>query len=507
MLFQRLSLGANIFILAALIGIPYLFLWGYLLDSGKIGYDVLGFVSVLMLFDAALLFLFMRGLIQPLRLVGQVMSQMAEGDFTIRLHNPYRGELARTLSNVDHSIDSSRRMMESILDNTVGIATAGFETVSASAKVVFNVETEESHVHSITTASRRITESVSGIAEHADAASQNAQAVNGAVAEGDVVVHQTRDNMERLADTVGEAAAKVEELGRSSRRIGEISQVIGDIAEQTNLLALNAAIEAARAGEQGRGFAVVADEVRTLAERTSKATDEIDATIRSIQSEIAGVTETMHTGVERAEASRASTEQTREAFTTIREGIEMVTALIQQITTAAEEQREATINISESIHEIADIASGNTRHAYQAVDTIEQLNTTVGHQLKVLEAFDIPHKALLVAKSDHVLWKKRLTELLLGRSEMQSSEVSDHHHCRFGKWYYSTGKELYGKLPEFQAIAEPHRRVHETAKRVVELFSSGDKAGAQAMLESLDQPTREVLENLDRLRKRVNVET
>jgi methyl-accepting chemotaxis protein len=301
---------------------------------------------------------------------------------------------------------------------------------------------------------------------------------------------------------VGDAAAKVEELGNSSRRIGEVSGVIGDIAGQTNLLALNAAIEAARAGEQGRGFAVVADEVRTLAERTSKATQEIDDTIRSIQSEIGGVIEAMRTGVGQVQTSRESTQHTSDAFSKVRDGIEMMTALIGQIATAADEQRSATQGISSSIHEIGEISSGNTRHAYRAVDTIEQLNSNVGVQLKVLDRFEIPHKAIIVAKSDHVLWKKRLTELLLGRAQMNSSEVTDHHHCRFGKWYYGTGRELYGSNPEFAAIEEPHRRVHETAKQVVQLFESGDKEGAQKTLEGLDGPTREVLSGLDRLKSR-----
>ena len=121
---------------------------------------------------------------------------------------------------------------------------------------------------------------------------------------------------------------------------------------------------------------------------------------------------------------------------------------------------------------------------------------------KTLDQFDIPHKAIILAKSDHVLWKKRLTQLLLGRTEMPSTEVTDHHSCRFGKWYYSTGRALYGAFPEFAAIEEPHRRVHETAKQVVRLHESGDTSGAQQLLEELNEPTREVLEGLDKLKKR-----
>lgn len=102
--------------------------------------------------------------------------------------------------------------------------------------------------------------------------------------------------------------------------------------------------------------------------------------------------------------------------------------------------------IAANIQMISDLASNNTRQAHSAVDTIEQMNAVIGDQLRTLEQFHIPHKAVLVAKSDHMLWKKRLTELLLGRTQMRSSEVTDHHSCRFGKWYYSSGKEMYGSI-------------------------------------------------------------
>jgi methyl-accepting chemotaxis protein len=502
MFVQRQPLSVNIILLAMLIGAPYAGLWGYLLSSGRVGIDVLAWVVALLAVDGVLLVLFMRGLLRPFRLVGATMRRVAEGDFTVTVEHVYRGEIGTMLDDINRSVAATRAMMENILDNTVNIASSSFETVSASAKVVFNVEVEERQVHEISDASVRISESIAGVAGGAQRADEAAHGVTLTVADGDAVVRRTEAEMGGLSETVSEAARQVEALGDASQRIGEVSGVIGGIAQQTNLLALNAAIEAARAGEHGRGFAVVADEVRTLAGRTAQATDEIGATIQSIRQAIDQVGETMRTGVERAHRSRAATQETAEAFRTIRDGIATVTGLIGDIAAAAEEQKGEAQAIGSGMRNIAEIASGNTRHAHSAVEIIEQMNAAVSSQLKVLEAFNIPDQALMVAKSDHVLWKKRLAELLLGRITLRASDVSDHHSCRFGKWYYETGRALYGNEPAFRAIEEPHKRIHETAKRVVALCEEGRKTDAQALVESLDEPTRQVLEGLDRLRQR-----
>lgn len=499
MLIRNRSLSFNILLLAVVIGAPYAVLWGWLLYSGRIGLDVMAWVVVLLVLDAVVMVLFVRGLMEPLRTVSNVMRHVAQGDFTVEVQNPYQGQIGDMLTDVATSVGANRTMMERILGNTVNIASASFETVSSSSKVVFNVEAEENHVHSISEASHQINATVAGTAENARSVSAAVNELSTTVSEGNSIAQQTLESMSQLAETVGEAAAKVEALGDSSRRIGEITAVINDIAGQTNLLALNAAIEAARAGEHGRGFAVVADEVRNLAERTSKATSEIAAMIHSIQSEIAAVTTTMQTGVDRADNSRQAALQTGEAFDTVKGGIETVTTLIDQIAAAASEQQTATAEIAASIQRISDLASNNTRQAHSAVDTIEQMNAVIGDQLRTLEQFQIPHKAVLVAKSDHMLWKKRLTELLLGRTQMRSSEVTDHHSCRFGKWYYSSGQEMYGSISTFRAIEEPHRQIHAIARQVVEMHEAGNKLEAQRLVEQLTTPTADVLARLDEL--------
>jgi methyl-accepting chemotaxis protein len=500
MLVPQRSLGFNIAALAVLIGLPYVFLWGYVLVEQRVSPGVIASITGLLVLDIALLAHFMRGLVAPLNRVGEVLRRVADGDLTARVEHNYRGEFGRMLDDVNHSIDANREMMTRILDNTVNVASSSFDTVTAAAKVVFNVEQEENHVRSISDASNQIAISLSAIAQSASDADTAAQRAAEVVREGEVRVGETISSMEQLTDAVSDAATQVEALGKASQRIGEISNVIGEIAEQTNLLALNAAIEAARAGEHGRGFAVVADEVRNLAARSTEATREIDATIGAIQKQIDEVIGSMENSVTRVGSGRTATERTQQAFVAIREGIGTATRQIRQIAEAVSEQKQATEDIVNSIQVIAALSSGNTQEAYKTVDAIEKMNGVVGHQLRTLDSFQIPDKAVMVAKSDHVLWKKRLTELLLGRTHMRPEEVTDHHSCRFGKWYDTEGKRRYGQRPAFLAIEAPHREIHAVAKHIVELHAAGQIGEAQDLLLGLDAPTAQVLANLDALR-------
>jgi len=202
-------------------------------------------------------------------------------------------------------------------------------------------------------------------------------------------VQETLVGMQNIAERVQESARTVESLGARSDQIGAIVGTIEDIADQTNLLALNAAIEAARAGEQGRGFAVVADEVRALAERTTRATKEIGTMIKGIQSETAGAVSSMEHGVREVEKGMDSSRKSGEALSQIVDAISEVSMQVHQIATAAEEQTAVTGEISSNIHQITDVVSDTARGAHETATAASQLSSLAGELQRIVGRFKL----------------------------------------------------------------------------------------------------------------------
>jgi methyl-accepting chemotaxis protein len=211
----------------------------------------------------------------------------------------------------------------------------------------------ESRVHQIATAMEEMSMTVNEVAHNTTNASESAREVAGNAREGHKVVAQSVVEMRKVADMVRNSAVIVGNLGAKSEKISEFVSVINDIADQTNLLALNAAIEAARAGEQGRGFAVVADEVRRLADRTVASTKEIRLMVNEIQKETALAVETIEKGKTEAEASEKLSHHVDASLTNIVRSIEQIESVISQIATASEEQAATATVIAGNLEEIS----------------------------------------------------------------------------------------------------------------------------------------------------------
>jgi methyl-accepting chemotaxis protein len=206
---------------------------------------------------------------------------------------------------------------------------------------------------------------------------------------GAMVVEGTVAVMNRIAAQVRATAQTVEGLGARGDQIGEIIGTIEDIADQTNLLALNAAIEAARAGEQGRGFAVVADEVRALAERTTRATREIGEMIKAIQSETRGAVAAMDQGVKEVEKGTGEAARSGEALQEILDQINSVVAQVNQIAVAAEQQTAITGEISNNIHQITEVVQGTAKGAQESASAASQLSGLAEEMQRLVVQFKL----------------------------------------------------------------------------------------------------------------------
>jgi methyl-accepting chemotaxis protein len=215
-----------------------------------------------------------------------------------------------------------------------------------------------------------IVENTRNIGKAADTAKKSSEMAG----KGGEAVHQSLIRMNKIAEVVNKSADTVFSLGQNSDKIGEIVQVIDDIADQTNLLALNAAIEAARAGEQGRGFAVVADEVRKLAERTSKATKEISSMIRDIQNDTGKAVSSMKEGTKEVEVGKTLFSEAGSILTEIVNGGNKVSEIINQVAAASEEQSNTAGQIGKNIDEINNVSQESSSGILQIARSAQELN-------------------------------------------------------------------------------------------------------------------------------------
>jgi methyl-accepting chemotaxis protein len=257
--------------------------------------------------------------------------------------------------------------------------------VAHSASQVTSSSMDQSNsASSIATTVGELTASIGRVTKNAREAHEASTRADETCVRGTEVIHNAVAGMEQIAATVRNVSATITTLGKQSEQISSIVQVIRDIADQTNLLALNAAIEAARAGEQGRGFAVVADEVRKLAERTTKATQEIASMIETIQFSMQKAATDVESGVSQVETGVSLANEAGEAIGEIRIGAKRVDSLIMEISAALHEEYVAAEAVASQIDKVARMSEGNSLSAQQSSDNAgELLNAAAALQQSV----------------------------------------------------------------------------------------------------------------------------
>jgi len=271
--------------------------------------------------------------------------------------------------------NSLREMIQSIAGTAQHVASASEELSSSATQQAQSAETQKDQTAQVATAMQEMSSTVLQVSENSNKAAEASRQAAETARRGGAIVEETLSRMRAIADSVSGTAKKIDELGKSSDQIGQIVGVINDIADQTNLLALNAAIEAARAGEQGRGFAVVADEVRKLAERTTTATKEIAGMIKNIQQETKTAVTAMETGTKQVEEGVKSTIQAGGSLKEIIHMAEQVGEMVMQIATAAMEQSSASEEVNQNMEKIAKLVKESADGAQQSAKACQDLSS------------------------------------------------------------------------------------------------------------------------------------
>ncbi|MDR2259626.1 MAG: methyl-accepting chemotaxis protein [Azoarcus sp.] len=335
-------------------------------------------------------FSIMRSVIAPLEKTRGMVSRVAEDlDLTLRLENKSRdevGEMSKSFDYMMNKLQSAFRTIRMQVDEvgeTVG-------SVAAAAGQVAESSVSQSNSSSAMAASvEEMSVSINTVSSSALDARTMAQEAGAISERGGHVIEQTRDEMAMIARIVSNASVAIGTLGEESHQITRMVNVIKEVADQTNLLALNAAIEAARAGEQGRGFAVVADEVRKLAERTAQSTLDISGMVNKIQTSTAEAVSEMAEVVKQVEAGQSLAQKAGEHMKMIREEAGKVSKAVAEISDALKEQSQASHDVARHVESIAQMTDENNASAEEAAGNAKRLNQLAEEVGATLKRFKV----------------------------------------------------------------------------------------------------------------------
>jgi methyl-accepting chemotaxis protein len=357
-------------------------------------YWVIGMIVAAVALGIVLLIAITKSIANPVHRTMAVLQSLAARDLTTALDIDSTDELGVMAVALNRTIEVLRGTLATITQSAEQLASASEEISAGAGQTAESSRTQSDQTLQVATAMQEMSSTVLQISDNSQKASDASRNAAEAARNGGKVVEETLVTMRGIADSTSKVASTVTELGKGSEKIGKIISVIDDIADQTNLLALNAAIEAARAGEQGRGFAVVADEVRKLAERTTKATKEIADMIKSIQRETQNAVQAMEQEIKEVQVGVEKTTASGAALHEIIKMSEEVGDMIATIATAATEQSATTEQINSNVSQISGSTQESSAAAAQTSKACSDLSSL---------AFDLQHlvKQFKLESADH----------------------------------------------------------------------------------------------------------
>lgn len=336
-------------------------------------YTIIGGTILAIVLGVSLSWTVLKSISLPVQAVARGLTALANGDLTTHVNIDSQDELGQMARNYNQAVSRTQEAMKHVYETTIDVSNRSENIVQANEKMAQDLTQQANQVAHISNSIDEIALSIQEVAQQSANATSSAQDAGVKASSGGTIVRNTIEGMNAISEAVSASSTSVSELGRRGTQIGDIINVINDIAEQTNLLALNAAIEAARAGEAGRGFAVVADEVRTLADRTTTATQEIAKSIEAIQSETQMAVERMESGTEHVSEGMILVTQAGESLDDIVAGTDVVSGMIDSIAAASEEQSQASAEVSKNVISVSEVSKNANSQASQTASSAREL--------------------------------------------------------------------------------------------------------------------------------------
>ena len=386
-----------------------------------------------------------------------------------------------------------------VLKNVVDLSMSAVEVSVSTAHILSGTREVQSAATSMASAVEELSASIGEIENSAQRSSQ-------AVGESSHLTSQGMQELSILKQEVLQTGAvfdtvsvKTKDLQEVVGNLSKVVELISKIAGQTNLLALNATIEAARAGEHGKGFAVVAGEVKSLSNQTRSATETIQEQIQLLSSSFNDVLTSVSTAQTTVQSVITKTEKVSHDFEQINQNSSSISSQVAELANIISQQKIAVQLLAENMAVVKDKGDINLHAVDVLADQTDKSVKLIEDWRAKLANEDIEDKVIYLAQADHLLWKKRLLDMAVGKSEMKSKDLTDHTLCRLGKWYYSNAADALKSMPSFILIEEPHKKVHYHGIEAAKCFETGRIDEGMKNYNLLERASADVIRGLQAL--------